>query len=485
MRAGIYARVSTDEQAEEGHSIDAQIRINRTFVENKGWTIVGEYVDDGYSGRTLERPAIQRLLVDVRNKKIDVIVVHKLDRISRSVVDTLTLINDWDKQSVSFVSITENFDLTSPFGKAMLGVVAVFSQLYVENLSTETVKGKHQRVLKGFHNNTVPFGYVRVKKEDGGIPKIDPNAIEGYRLAIRMCARGASVREIVLALNNHGYRTSGNWGSRPFSEDTVLPMVKSKFYLGMVSYKGEWFPGKHEAAIEAETWERAQEQLRQRAVNREGTKLSDRTYPLRKLLRCAVCGRGLRGQISHGVRRYRDPSLDYGENCPEVASISAEVLEGQIGEYLSRMKLPMDWKEKVMARLTGERSRDASESSRSRLMARLERTKKLFQFGDLTEEEYRKEKSQIEKAIAELPAAIVPERDLSEAARLLENFGEIWTKATDPERLRLLQASINRAYVKGGRIVAIEPRAAMYPLLALADGFQVRERRDSNPRSQP
>ena len=209
----------------------------------------------------------------------------------------------------------------------MLGVVAVFSQLYVENLSTETVKGKHQRVLKGFHNNTVPFGYVRVKKEDGGIPKIDANTIEGYRLAIQMCAGGASVREIVLALNNCGYRTSGNWGSRPFSEDTVLPMLKSKFYLGMVSYKGEWLPGKHEAAVDSETWERAREQLRRRAANRVTTKLSDRVYPLRKLLHCAVCGRGLRGHFLKGARRYRDPSKDYGESCPEAQSILAETLE--------------------------------------------------------------------------------------------------------------------------------------------------------------
>ena len=485
MRAASYARVSTDEQAEEGHSIDAQLRINRAFIKNKGWSLAGEYIDDGYSGRTLERPEIQRLLGDIRDRRIDVLVVHKLDRISRSVIDTLTLINDWDKRSVAFVSITENFDLTSPFGKAMLGVVAVFSQLYVENLSTETAKGKHQRVLKGFHNNTVPFGYVRVKKEDGGVSKIDPHTIEGYRFAMQLCGQGATTREIVAALNNRGYRTTGNWGSRPFSEDTVLPMLKSKFYLGMVSYKGEWFPGKHAVAIDAATWERAQEQLHRRAVNREGTKLSDRIYPLRKLVHCAVCGRGLRGQISHGTRRYRDPSRDYGEECPEVASTVADVLEGQIGDYLSGMRLPKDWKEKVMRRLTKDTSRDNTESKRAQLTARLERTKRLFQLGDLTEEEYRRDKAQIERAIAELRPAITAEKDLSEAARLLECFGEIWKKATDSERLRLLQASITRAYVKGGRIVAIEPRAAMYPLLALADGFQVRERRDSNPRSQP
>ena len=133
------------------------------------------------------------------------------------------------------------------------------------------------------------------------------------------------------------------------------------------------------------------------------------------------------------------------------------------------INLPSDWKEKVMARLTGERSRDEAESRRSRLISQLERTKKLFQFGDLTEQEYRSEKAQLERTIAEIGPKDPGEKDLSEAARLLENFGEIWTKATDTERLRLLQASLNRAYVKGGRIVAIEPRAPVYSLLALAD----------------
>jgi site-specific DNA recombinase len=101
MRAVIYARVSTEEQAEEGHSIDAQLRIVREFCAHRGWTIVGEYVDPGRSGRTLKRPRMQALIADAQLHLFDVVVVHKLDRLSRSLIDTLTLLSDLNKLGVS------------------------------------------------------------------------------------------------------------------------------------------------------------------------------------------------------------------------------------------------------------------------------------------------------------------------------------------------------------------------------------------------
>ncbi len=469
MRAAIYARVSTDEQAEEGHSIDAQLRLAREFCAHRQWIVIGEYIDEGFSGRTLERPRMQALIADVRAKQVDVVVVHKLDRLSRSILDTLALLNDWNESQTSFASATEQFDFTTAIGKVTLALLAAFAQYFIDNLREETKKGKRERAMQGLYNGTLPFGYQRIPKVQGGVPILHPENIEGYRFALQQCADGYSVRQIVLKLNARGFRTTGNWGNRPFSEDTVLPMIKNRFYLGEVSYKGNWMPGRHMPAVDAELWERAQEQLRRRAAQRETTKTTDRIYPLRKILHCAVCGRGLRGHTIKGARRYRDPSKDYGENCPEAQSIPASMLEDQIGNYLSRMKLPLDWKQKVMARLNDGRSRNDVEADRMKLKGQLDRAKHLFMLGDIDEAEYRADKVRIEKAIAELPTALSGERDLNEAARLLENFAEIWQKATDAERLRLLHAAINKAYVRGGRIVAVEPRAALYPLLALAD----------------
>ncbi len=467
MRAGLYARVSTDEQFEEGHSIDAQLRVERELCARKRWTIAVEYVDAGISGRTLNRPQFQALLRDAREGRIDVIIVHKLDRLSRSLFDTLAVLSELSNHGVSFCSATEDFDFTTPIGKVLLALLAAFAQYFVDNLRQETAKGKKERALKGLYNGSLPFGYQRVPREQGGVPVFHLTNIEGYRLAMRMGAEGHSLREIMQTLNAAGYRTSGNWGNRPFSVDTVLDILKSRFYLGEVSYKGEWRPGKHEAAIDRETWERCQAQIRRRLSRPERTKFTDRVYPLRKLLRCASCGRTLRGQNQHGGRQYHDPALDYGDKCPEPKYVWAEILEGQIGAFLSRVQLPGDWQERVLSRLeASDLAAEHEEQMRAQLQSQLERAKKLYLLGDLSEREYLAERTQVQSALAAIRPTQRP--DLERAAELLENFGGLWHRANDQERLRLMHAIIETAYVKGGKIIALEPRPAMHTLLTVA-----------------
>jgi len=467
MRAVIYARVSTEEQAEEGHSIDAQLRIVREFCAHRGWTIVGEYVDPGQSGRTLKRPRMQALIADAQLHLFDVVVVHKLDRLSRSLIDTLTLLSDLNKLGVSFCSATEQFDFTTPIGKVLLALLAAFAQYFIDNLREETKKGKHERALKGLYNGSLNWGYQRVPKEQGGVPIFDPENIEGYRMAIRMCAEGHTVREIVHAVNAAGYRTTGNWGQNAFSEDTMLPILKNRFYLGEVFYKGEWLPGKHAAAIDRETWERAQEQLRRRATKRVTTKSADRIYPLRKKIRCVTCGCLLRGHASKKQRRYRDPAYAYDLDCPEPQSVKASIYEEQIGAFLSHVKLPDDWRAHVLARLGESVERvDRVQQMRARLHSQLERYKRLFVLGDLSEHEYLAERQRIQNELATLTSTQPDIPDLERAALLLENFGELWQRATDSEKWKLVDALIEQAWRKDYRIIAIEPRPAMYLLLS-------------------
>ena len=331
----------------------------------------------------------------------------------------------------------------------------------------ETKKGKRERVLKGLYNGSLNWGYRRVPREQGGVPIFDPKNIEGYRMAVRLCAEGSSVREIIHAVNLAGYRTTGNWGPRPFPEDTMLPILRNRFYLGEVFYKGEWLPGKHEAAMDHETWERAQEQLRRRAAKHETTKHSDRIYPLRKLVRCITCGHLFRGHFIKGERRYRDPAKDYDEVCPEQQSVSADIFEEPLSTFLSAMKLPEDWQAKILGRL-GENivTTDQTQQTRSRLQLQLERAKRLFMLGDMTEREYLAERTRLQNELAALRPSKVA--DLEHAAELLNRFGELWQRATDLERLKLFHAIIETVYVKSERIIALEPRPAMFPLLELA-----------------
>lgn len=127
-KVGIYIRVSTQEQANEGYSIQAQKERLISYCKAKDWHIVDIYTDGGYSGSNLDRPGIQKLIADI--EKIDMVLVYKLDRLSRSQKDTLYLIEDiFLKNNVDFVSMNESFDTSTPFGRAMIGILSVFAQL--------------------------------------------------------------------------------------------------------------------------------------------------------------------------------------------------------------------------------------------------------------------------------------------------------------------------------------------------------------------
>lgn len=167
MRAALYARVSSEEQV-EGYSIDAQRRAFRGLLEGRQWDSVGEYVDEGKSARTDDinkRPAFKQMTSDALSGKFDVLVVHKLDRFSRNLPLTLDYFDRLMKAGVTFVSINEQMDFTTPSGKVHLALLGAFAQYYSDNLSQETKKGWAERRAQGLYCGTLPFGAA--KAEDG------------------------------------------------------------------------------------------------------------------------------------------------------------------------------------------------------------------------------------------------------------------------------------------------------------------------------
>src|SRR5699024_7512767 len=131
-----YVRVSTHDQAEEGYSIDEQIDKLKKYCEIMGWIVYDTYIDPGYSGSNIDRPGLKKLIRSAKQKNIDTVLSYKLDRLSRSQKDTLYLIEDvFIKHGVDFVSLNENFDTSTPFGKAMIGILSVFAQLEREQIT--------------------------------------------------------------------------------------------------------------------------------------------------------------------------------------------------------------------------------------------------------------------------------------------------------------------------------------------------------------
>ena len=146
MRAASYSRASTEEQVTEGHSLDAQADSTRRFIESHGWTLVHEYVDAGLSAkRDSARPALEQLLRDAALGRFDVVVVDKVDRFYRHLQGLLSALDELNDHGVSFVSVRENLDFSTPWGKLALTVLGMLAEIYIDNLREETKKGKRAR----------------------------------------------------------------------------------------------------------------------------------------------------------------------------------------------------------------------------------------------------------------------------------------------------------------------------------------------------
>ncbi|HEY76319.1 MAG TPA: recombinase family protein [Thermoflexia bacterium] len=460
LRAGLYARVSTEEQATEGHSIEAQLRIAREFAESKGWVVVREYTDPGYSGTTDQRPAFQRMIEDALAGEIEVIVFHKLDRFSRSISDILRYFNRLHDHGVLLASATEPFDFTTAGGKAHFHMLAVFAQWYIDNLSAETKKGKRQRVLKGLYNGRLPFGYTR---SPDGVAKVVPEEAEVVRKAFEAYATGRYTdRQIAELMNKMGLPTRRG---RRWSKDSVRDFLQNAFYTGKVKYKGELLPGRHEPIISEELFERCQAV---RAAHRRAPRSHTprfRTYMVSRLLRCARCGETLRAQSTRGYRYYREMSHTRGLECADAGLwVKAELVEEEVGAILRNLRLPEDWQEEIRESVLDADERRRLLERRRYLEGKLRRLGMAFADGTITEGDYVRERDAVRAELARLE---VPE-DVAviDAGLYLETLRDLWDEATLEERRDICRLMLEAVYydMREKRVVELVPKAPFLPL---------------------
>ena len=172
-KTALYIRVSTDAQFEEGYSVDAQKEKLEQYCKLKDITDYEFYVDGGWSGSNIERPEMKRMITDIKNREISAVIVYKLDRLSRSQKDTVFLLEDiFNPNECNFISLNENFDTTTPYGKAMIGILSVFAQLERENIRERTRMGMYERVKSGLWmgGGRIPFGYDYDKNKNVLVP---------------------------------------------------------------------------------------------------------------------------------------------------------------------------------------------------------------------------------------------------------------------------------------------------------------------------
>ncbi len=256
LRCAVYTRKSTDEGLEkEFNTLDAQRDACEAYITSQraeGWVLVRDRYDDGgFSGGTLERPALQRLLRDIQADLVDVIVVYKIDRLSRSLMDFAKLVEVMDAHGVTFVSVTQSFNTTTSMGRLTLNILLSFAQFEREVIG-ERIRDKFaaSRARGMWMGGKVPLGYDVVAR------KLIVNEDEAPRVrrVFEIFAETGSGVETVRRL--HAERAASKTG-RPLNKGDVYKLLNNRTYAGEVEHKGKVFPGEHQGIVPRELWDRA------------------------------------------------------------------------------------------------------------------------------------------------------------------------------------------------------------------------------------
>jgi site-specific DNA recombinase len=279
----IYARVSTDHGLEQDfNSLDAQYDASQAYIRSQahaGWTLLRtKYDDGGFSGGNTDRPALQRLLEDVRAGKIDVIVVYKVDRLTRSLADFAKLVELFDRHSVSFVSVTQQFNTTTSMGRLTLNVLLSFAQ-FEREVTSERIRDKiAASKRKGLWvGGMVPLGY------DAKDRKITVNAAEAERVRtiFESYLKLGSLNLLMADLRKRGIVTKVRMlkigrtvGGIPFTRGPLAHLLRNRFYVGDVDFKGEILKGEQQPIVDKKLFDTVQARLSEQTTNHNATRFN-------------------------------------------------------------------------------------------------------------------------------------------------------------------------------------------------------------------
>lgn len=316
-RCAIYTRKSTEEGLEqEFNSLDAQREAAEAYIasqKHEGWTCVPDRYDDGgFSGGTMERPALRRLLTDVEAGRVDCIVVYKVDRLSRSLLDFARIMAVLDDRGVSFVSVTQQFNTTSSMGRLTLNILLSFAQFEREIIAERTRDKMSAARRKGRWIGGVPVLGYDLDAQGGGIVVNEAEA-ERVRAIFGLYLEHESLADTLREIHRRGWTTKA-WttrkgkerGGTPFEKNTLAKLLGNATYIGKVDHRGTVYDGQHEAILDDATWTRVQRLLRRNGTVSGRAAGAKHGALLRGLLYCAACdARMIPSYTKHGERRYR------------------------------------------------------------------------------------------------------------------------------------------------------------------------------------
>jgi len=300
-RCAVYCRKSTEIGLEKDYnSLDAQRESAENYIKSQkhnGWELLPDHYDDGgYSGGNTERPALKRLMADIAAGKIDVLVLYKLDRLSRSLLDFMKLAEFFEKHNVSFVSVTQEINTSTSSGRMMLNILMTFSE-FERSVITERVLDKIAGAKRrGKYCGGPPILGYNVIPETKKLV-VNPEEAKIVQEAFSLYARLGSSLKVIRILNEKGYRSKG-WTSQKsrrhmgseFTPKIIHRILTNPIYIGMIRHKENLYEGEHDGIIDRALWDKVQYLLRENNHCEPGAKRNATESPFKGLLVCGYCG---------------------------------------------------------------------------------------------------------------------------------------------------------------------------------------------------
>ncbi len=474
-RCAIYTRKSTTHGLEqEFNSLDAQREACAAYIKRQpNWNLVPERYDDGgFTGANIDRPAFQRLMADVESGKLDVVIVYKVDRLSRSLLDFAKVMERLDKANASFVSVTQNFSTADAMGRLTMNLLASFAEFEREMISERTrdkIAATRRRGL--WTGGPRPLGY-RVENKKLIIDDVEAPIV---REAFELFLAHGRMSTVATIMNERGRfpRKSKRKDKKPqWGKDTMAKLLRNPIYGGVVAYFDERHPGEHQPIIDKETFERAQQLLKSRSrhVKFHGLNFD---YVLRGLLKCGKCGRPM---IPASTRKGRDVYRYYkcsnrdkkGPKECAAAPLAAGAIENyvvdRISEAADSKHLRRDIERVMAKRLKAKEEEFAQVEKRAPQLIAMHSARASKLVDELTKLEGRPREVAAESLNTTTEELAAAERSLADAERgaaevrgaiaefvpvldALKKFPDVWAVMTPANRVRLMGALIEEVLV--------------------------------------
>lgn len=375
-KCGIYIRVSTPEQAREGESLDEQITTIEKFCEFKNFNHRRVYREEGKSAKDTNRPEFQKLLFDIESGRVNTVIVKKIDRFSRSIIDFENTYKIFEKHDVDFISLQENFDTTIAIGRAALRIVLIFAQLEREQTGERIRDVLEYKARQGLppRGGHLIIGYNIDSESKRLVPVEDEIPI--VREIFDTYLQTSSTAETANAMNERGYRTKAwvtpagkNMGGKRFDKKHITRMIQNPAYIGKIFHNGSVFEGLHDGIVDVDTFNAVQEMVRANEVNKNSLREESSGFLLKGIIFCGHCKRAMspysvkntktRKDGSKHIRRHRyykcQTDIDKSRGKCPVGSINIKQIEKLIIEEIRSLSK----NEKVVKELVEEATNDA------------------------------------------------------------------------------------------------------------------------------